>query len=574
MAEQGNGGTMEALQEHTILDTAIPVEQTKYLPDIQEAEKAFPESRHPLAHINPFWHSAPLEPVQQSERPTVPGPGNPLDQMKPLEENHLSGPLAAFEQPTFPEIVDSSEHVPSEDQASLEEPQGAAGLSQSADILAKNGASVHMTGMDQVSPSHATLFSQGDHELETATSTSQALSAEYVNTTEPQSSAEIPHPMDTSAVESNGPSEHTHPSQIPPTSDMVDQEYHMNTTEGDQDPFSAETWQQANPWDGQVPIGRTLDVDSSDADSALGSDTSSLTTSISSSITDYRFEHGRRYHAFHDGAYYLPNDEIETDRLDLQHHVWRMTLNGALYLAPISDSITNVLDIGTGTGIWAIEFAQEHPSVQVVGVDLSPIQPAFVPPNCSFIIDNAEEDWVYDKKFDFIHARMLVLGMHDWPRFFRQSWDYMKPGAWLEMQELQFPCRSDDGSASRESPFIDWSYRLMEAAGKVGIDPIACEKFEEQLAHQGFVNIKYETIKWPIGSWAKGKKEKEIGRWMMENTLQALQGLTMALLTRHLGWSREAVELFLVGVRKQILDRSSHVYVDVRVVLGQKPFHA
>ena len=240
-----------------------------------------------------------------------------------------------------------------------------------------------------------------------------------------------------------------------------------------------------------------------------------------------------------------------------------MTLNNALYLSPISDNISTVLDVGTGTGIWAIEYAQEHPSVQVIGVDLSPIQPAFVPPNCSFIIDNVEEDWVYDKKFDFIHSRMLVLGIHDWSRFFRQSWDYMKPGGWLEMQELQLPCQCDDGSATRESPFIDWSHKLMEAATNVSIDTLACEKFEDQLTRQGFINIKHESIKWPIGPWAKGKKEKELGMWMLENTLQGLQGLSMALLTRHLGWSPEAVELFLVGVRKQMFDRSSHVYVVV-----------
>ena len=29
----------------------------------------------------------------------------------------------------------------------------------------------------------------------------------------------------------------------------------------------------------------------------------------------YRFQDGRRYHAFDEGAYYLPNDEAEASRL-------------------------------------------------------------------------------------------------------------------------------------------------------------------------------------------------------------------------------------------------------------------
>jgi SAM-dependent methyltransferase len=119
-------------------------------------------------------------------------------------------------------------------------------------------------------------------------------------------------------------------------------------------------------------------------DSGIGSASafSSSTTSLSPSIMDFKTENGRRYHAYKEGTYYLPNDEKEADRLDLQHHLWRMMLNGALYVAPITKTLGAALDLGCGTGIWAIELAEEHPSATVIGVDLSPIQPAWVPPNC------------------------------------------------------------------------------------------------------------------------------------------------------------------------------------------------
>ena len=58
-------------------------------------------------------------------------------------------------------------------------------------------------------------------------------------------------------------------------------------------------------------------------------------------------------------------------------------------------------------GIWATEFAEAFPQTQVTGTDLSPIQPDFVPPNCRFIIDNAEHDWAFEQKFDYIHSRMV-----------------------------------------------------------------------------------------------------------------------------------------------------------------------
>lgn len=83
-----------------------------------------------------------------------------------------------------------------------------------------------------------------------------------------------------------------------------------------------------------------------------------------------------------DGRYLFPNDEGEMDRMDLQHHVWTLMLGGKLYLAPIpKDKVHRALDIGTGTGIWAIDFADDHPETVVIGVDLSGIQPTYAPPN-------------------------------------------------------------------------------------------------------------------------------------------------------------------------------------------------
>ncbi len=68
----------------------------------------------------------------------------------------------------------------------------------------------------------------------------------------------------------------------------------------------------------------------------------------------------------------FPNDETEKDRLDLNHHIWQMTFDGKLYTAniPKGKVLHRVLDVGTGTGIWAIDFADAHPESTVLGVDL------------------------------------------------------------------------------------------------------------------------------------------------------------------------------------------------------------
>src|ERR1700743_1076748 len=101
------------------------------------------------------------------------------------------------------------------------------------------------------------------------------------------------------------------------------------------------------------------------------------TTSLASFITNYRMENGRRYHAFNSTKYYQPNDEIAQEHIDLCHALCLRTFDNKSHLAPLGPNIQKALDVGTGTGIWAIDFADEFPSAQVIGTDLSPIQPSW-----------------------------------------------------------------------------------------------------------------------------------------------------------------------------------------------------
>lgn len=90
-------------------------------------------------------------------------------------------------------------------------------------------------------------------------------------------------------------------------------------------------------------------------DEAYGSDaTSRASTSVSSSVRDYAFENNRRYHKFQEGRYHFPNDEPEQEREDMKHAMIVNLCNGRLHYAPLKNP-QMVLDVGTGTGIWAID---------------------------------------------------------------------------------------------------------------------------------------------------------------------------------------------------------------------------
>ncbi|KAF1934786.1 S-adenosyl-L-methionine-dependent methyltransferase [Clathrospora elynae] len=286
--------------------------------------------------------------------------------------------------------------------------------------------------------------------------------------------------------------------------------------------------------------------------------------SATSSVFNFRYENGRRYHAYAEGKYPVPNDEAEADRLDLQHHAFRLTLDGRLHRAPIPKGVQSVLDVGCGTGIWSIEFADENPSARVLGTDLSPIQPTQVPPNCEFLIDDCEQDWIFHDQFDYIHTRAMVAAVKDWNRFFDQAYANLKPGGYLECQEITFPIRCmDPGVTAENSALMRWSELFVEAAGKVGLDGTGPRHFTPKLRDAGFVGVNVKTFKWPVGKWAKGAKFKLLGRFVYEDLMDWLPSSSLGLFTRVLKWSREEVEVFLAECRAEAKRKDRHYYAEV-----------
>src|SRR5690348_4950580 len=105
------------------------------------------------------------------------------------------------------------------------------------------------------------------------------------------------------------------------------------------------------------------------------------------------------------------------------HHLFLLLQDGKLYSAPLAKDIERALDIGTGTGVWAIDFADEFTNTVVLGTDLSPIQHPLVPPNCIFEIDDCTDTWVYQENyFDYIHIRTLFGSIQDWDTLYSQAY--------------------------------------------------------------------------------------------------------------------------------------------------------
>nr|AIA09492.1 SAM dependent methyltransferase [Aspergillus nidulans] len=311
-----------------------------------------------------------------------------------------------------------------------------------------------------------------------------------------------------------------------------------------------------------------------DTDSAYSDDYNSELTSLRSSIVDYRYENGRRYHAYRAGSYWGPNDEKAQDHLDFGHHVYNLVLGGRLYLAPIPDDAQKVLDVGTGTGIWAVEFADLHPSSAVIGTDLSPIQPRWVPPNVQFEVDDCCDEWLYgDNAFDFVHIRGLYGCVADWDAFYKQALRSVKPGGWIEQVEQSVVPKSDDGTTVG-TIFEEWGRVSLEAGEAFGKSLRIVDESRDRMIKAGFVDVVERRYKIPIGGWASDHRLKQLGLYNRLLWEEGIEGWSMYLLTTILKWSREEVELYLSRMRKGLRTPRIHAYQECTVVYGRKPAKA
>jgi hypothetical protein len=250
-----------------------------------------------------------------------------------------------------------------------------------------------------------------------------------------------------------------------------------------------------------------------------------------------------------------------------------------------------MLDMGCGTGLWCIEMADDFPESTVVGVDLSAIQPSWVPPNCKFYVDDIESEWAYPpaEHFDYIHGRALCGSIADWRKLFAQALSNLKPGGYLEMQEYMCQVHSDDGTLENAKYLADWVEEMDSASIRFGKRLKAARDLKGYMEEAGFVDVKEEIYRVspdvvpsqsatdippaqvPIGPWAKGKKNKELGVFYRAQFLDAVEPFTLALYTRVLGYSPEEAQIVVARVKQDLRNRQHHLWAPFHYIWGRKP---
>lgn len=303
-----------------------------------------------------------------------------------------------------------------------------------------------------------------------------------------------------------------------------------------------------------------------------------ILSSLGSLEYDDVHQNGHRYHG--SGRTLLPNDESEQDRLDLQHHILKLCLGGKLTATTFSEPPQRVFDIGCGTGIWAIELGDQYPESQITGVDLSPIQAKWVPPNVDFELDDVTRPWARTPdSIDFVHIRNMVGSIVDWKGLFSEALEHLKPGGTIEVTDIRtrFECR-DQTFEQRGKACKKWADTFHEICGGMGMDFDPTPKIAGWLEDVGFENVHVESRVIPVGPWPKDKGLKKLGVYYLSHMLEGgkycsnlcdwvyayalragMENYSMKLFT-DAGWDATSVHALLGQVRSELKDPRMHTF--------------
>jgi hypothetical protein len=108
--------------------------------------------------------------------------------------------------------------------------------------------------------------------------------------------------------------------------------------------------------------------------------------------------------------------------------------------------------------------------------------------------------------------------------------------------------------------FREFIEGLRDGVTALGNDLNGATKLVTETNAAGFFGVTETRLKCPIEIWPKDLTLRLAGLYWRTAIMDGLNGLANRSYGKGLKWSREAIEVFLVDVRKSLMDTSKHTY--------------
>ncbi|KAG5722766.1 hypothetical protein E4T56_gene7961 [Termitomyces sp. T112] len=183
-------------------------------------------------------------------------------------------------------------------------------------------------------------------------------------------------------------------------------------------------------------------------------------------------------------------------RLDELHIGIKAYLKGALTFADIRDP-KSILDIGAGSGAWAIQAAQQYPDATVIAADLFPLPARPIPPNLTYHHLDVLKAYPWESNtFDVIHMRLLLFHIphREISGIIKRTVDLLRPNGWLLIEDSGRHI-GHDNSPGRAQSVVE--HMFIEMLHAKGLDPFISERLHKLLEETGAfseVNMRCERL--------------------------------------------------------------------------------
>jgi ubiquinone/menaquinone biosynthesis C-methylase UbiE len=268
-------------------------------------------------------------------------------------------------------------------------------------------------------------------------------------------------------------------------------------------------------------------------------------------------------------TYIFPKDAIEGDRLDLQHHLYRLVL-GANYRAPIRQPRT-ILDVACGTGIWGREMALEFKQAQVTGFDLdrTPLEASRArlgpsgqfPANFRFIEADALKPFPFeDEQFDFTHARLIspFVPIALWPQVVAEMARVTRRAGYVEIVDTEVIHTESQAFNQIQEQGIGMMKRLGMHAG-------AAPFLAHYLQEAGLIRVQERRFVLGAGRYAERQQ-----RLLSADMLAAFANME-PIMVKTGTFTSEQYQALIKQAREEVPQVG--LTVPITVAFGMKPFN-